>query len=131
MSRAITKKIDGERLRLELNRRDLRMPVGSVGLGHSSEYIAGVIKSGRMTEATGKMLEKLYNIPVKDLEVPEEGAKEKSLPGQLSFGSGQINYDKLFEVVKEAVKEAVKEGVVEEWQKIRDIQALKVLEEGK
>lgn len=112
MSRAITRKIDGERFRMELNRRNLSMQIVSVELGHNSDYIAGIIKTGKMTEATAKMLEKFYSIQLKDilaadgqLETPEQ------VPGQLKFGDpAPLNYARLQEAIYEAVLSALRDA---------------------
>ena len=54
MSRAITRNIDGEKLRMELNRRDLRLAIVSDELGHNPDYMAGIIKTGKIRFSAAK-----------------------------------------------------------------------------
>ena len=112
MSRAITRKIDGERLRLELNMRNLKLNVVSDELGHNPDYMTGIIKTGKMTEATAKMLERLYNIQLKDIEIPDSRLETpEQVPGQMKFGDpAPINYSKLQEVIYAAVMKAMKDA---------------------
>lgn len=111
MSRAITRNIDGEKLRMELNRRDLRLAIVSDELGHNPDYMAGIIKTGKMTEATARMLEKLYNIQLKDILAPQELETPEQVPGQITFGQApMINYSVLQDIIYAAVRNALKDA---------------------
>lgn len=110
MSRAITRIIDGEKLRFELNKRDLRLGTVSEELGHKSDYMAGIIKTGKMTEATAKMLDRFYNIQLKDILAPTELETPEQVPGQMAFGQTGINYKNLQDVIYNAVLQAIKDS---------------------
>lgn len=117
MSRAITRNIDGEKLRLELNKRDLRLGTVSEELGHNSDYMTGIIKTGKMTEATAKMLERFYNIQLKDILAPQELETPEQVPGQIAFGqAAPINYATLQDTIYSAVLQAIKDAR-KEWKK--------------
>lgn len=107
MSRAITRPIDGEKLRYEMNRRDLKLANVSIELGHKSDYMAGIIKSGKLTDATAVMLERLYNIRMEDIRVPAYETPEQ-IPGQTAFdlNANQISEKKLEQIIYNALMRA-------------------------
>lgn len=107
MSRATTRQIDGEKLRYEMNRRDLKLANVSIELGHKSDYMTGIIKSGKLTDATAVMLERLYNIRMEDIRIPAYETPEQ-IPGQTAFdlNTNQISEKKLEQIIYSALMRA-------------------------
>lgn len=94
-------RFDGEKLRLELVRRDVTMKRASLELGFNASYIEKLCHVGEMRQSVASGLENLYLIKPESYIIKDEEPKNE-MP---------TNYNELYKVIYAAVYEAIKKAL--------------------
>lgn len=99
------RKVDFDKLLVELRKRGIRATEASEAMGRSSSYLAGMRKNGHLPEATIIMLDKLWNIKYEDIK-PSETTTEKPSEAKTEDAKITITHNELREIITESIKDA-------------------------
>lgn len=92
--------IDGDKLHLELAKREISKTGAAEKIGKSESYFSTVCKRERLTESSAKLIDAILGIPL------ELYVKCKQDP--VKKEDNDFSYNKIYEVVYAAVYHAVK-----------------------
>ena len=102
-------KIDGAKLTALFKRRGITLNSASEEIGLSKHYISNTCAWGKMPLYAAKLIETVFNIPIKDFELKEEEIKkpaEEKPADHVEPELVDIDYDKLYRCIYSAAYHA-------------------------
>lgn len=102
-------KVDKNKLYAELKKHNTTPAEASRAFGYGDTYISNACYEGRINKTTMLLLERFYGITRETYEVTEKPLEI----AQPEIKSGEIDYEKLYQVIYTATYQAYKQALVD------------------
>lgn len=115
MPRKTSFPIDPEKLRKEIEKRNMPLREVSYEVGASADYMSGVLKTGRISPQVAELMKLKFNLPYEDYKPEQTAPRALETPervnGQMQFQPQiTIDYKQLYMIIYAAAKNALKDA---------------------